>query len=242
MGRGRMLVENAFINHGCKVLGIEKAPINTFVFETYAQCNEDLIVDAVLRAQLMRAGREMHTLRYIEIGANHPVQTSSTYLFNVLYGATGVLVEANPTLAAVLERTRKEDKVVNCAVSTSHAPTITLHVHEKNELSSVSKEHISNFVAYGGTEKITATIECKNIHINDFMRQYYGAYVDYLSIDIEGLDLDCLREMDPVFQPTVIQCEHSGNCQGFLQILGERGYELLAVTDVNVIFLRRNIL
>src|ERR1700749_1135971 len=180
MPRARMLVENVFINHGCQALGIEKAPINTFVQETYAQCNEDLIVDAVLRAQLTRAGRDMRTLRYIEIGANHPVQTNSTYLLNALYGATGVLVEANPALAAILEKVRKEDKVVNCAVSTSSAPTVTLHVHEKNELSSVSKDSIARFTQFGGTEKITGTVECKNLHINDFMRQHYGPYVDYL--------------------------------------------------------------
>jgi FkbM family methyltransferase len=238
----RMLVENPFINHACKTLEIEKAPINTNIYETYAQCNEDLIVDAVLRAQLTRAGRDMRSLRYIEIGANHPVQTSSTYLLSRLYGATGVLVEANPALAAVLERTRKQDKIVNCAVSASHTPTVTFHIHEKNELSSVSKENISRFVNYGGTEKITDSIECRNIHINDFMRQHYGGYVDYFMIDIEGLDFDVLNAMDPIFQPTIIQCEHSGDFQRFVALLAKRGYGLLAITDVNLLFLRQHIL
>jgi FkbM family methyltransferase len=238
----RALVENPFINHACQVLEIEKAPINTFIHETYAQCNEDLIIEAMLRALLTRAGRSMQSLRYIEIGANHPVQTSSTYLLNKLHGATGVLVEANPALAAVLERTRKQDTIVNCAVSASHAPTVTFHIHEKNELSSVSIENISRFTQYGGTEKIAGSIECKNVHINDFMRQYYGAYVDYFMIDIEGLDYDVLNAMDPIFQPTIIQCEHSQNAQRFLPLFAERGYGLLAATDVNLIFLRRHML
>jgi hypothetical protein len=98
--------ENPFIGRECNRYQIEKAPINTNIYETYGQCNEDLIIEAVLRAQTRRVGRTMSTIRYIEIGANHPIQTNSTYLLHRLYGASGVLVEPIPSLAETLQKVR----------------------------------------------------------------------------------------------------------------------------------------
>jgi len=242
MAQVRTVFPHPFIAKECQSHQINPAPIPTSIYETYAQCNEDLIIEAVLRANLFRAGRSMDSIRYIEIGANHPFQTSSTYLLHKIYGATGVLVEAIPALAETLKACRPRDTVVNCAVSVSNEKSILLHVHEKNELSSVSADHISLFKGLGGAEKILETIECQNLHINDFMKAHYGAYCDYLSVDVEGLDALLLSEMDHVFQPTLIQCEHEGRIAQFAEILKPRGYSLLAQTDVNAIFLKTALL
>jgi FkbM family methyltransferase len=237
-GNIRRVFENPFILNECRTHGIEQAPLPTNIYETYAQCNEDLIVESVLRSQFGRAGRQMETLRYIEIGANHPFQTSSTYLFYKLYGAFGVLVEPIPVLAERLSAMRPNDTVVNCAVSTSPAETIEFHIHEKNELSSVSVDHIAMFKNVGGADGIIEKIVCKNMHINDFMKTYYGSYCDFLSVDVEGLDIMLLSEMDHVFQPTIIQVEHEGRIPEFSGVLDKRGYALLAQTDVNAIYVK----
>lgn len=238
----RTAFPNPFIANECVQAKIAPAPIPTNIYETYAQCNEDLIIESVLRAQMLRSGREMDSIRYIEIGANHPFQTSATYLLYRVYNASGVLVEAIPSLAATLQQVRPRDTVVNCAISTSNDSTLTLHVHEKNELSSVSKDHIAMFQGLGGTEKILESIVCKNMHINDFMRSYSGTHCDFLSVDIEGLDAEVLNELDSVFQPTIIQCEHEGKFNLFMEILKPRGYSLLAITDVNAIFVKRTLI
>lgn len=242
MAQVRTVFPNPFIANECATHELNPAPIATNIYETYAQCNEDLIIEAVLRANLFRSGRSMDSIRYIEIGANHPFQTSSTYLLHKLYGAVGVLVEPIPALAATLQAARPRDTVVNCAVSVSDDPVIRLHVHEKNELSSVSAEHISLFRGLGGAEKIVETIECQNLHVNEFMKRHYGNYCDYLSVDVEGLDAALLSQMDRVFRPTIIQCEHEGRITEFANILKPRGYGLLAQTDVNAIFLLTTVL
>lgn len=236
----RNLWQNPFILHECQVHGVDRAPIDTNIFETYGQCNEDLIVEAILRAQLLRAGRAPQSIRYAELGANHPIQTSSTYLFYRVYGAQGVLAEPNPALAGALRKVRPRDVIAECAVSASSSETIELYVHDKNELSSVSVDHIARFENYGGTEKIQAKITCKNMHINDFMRAYNLYNLDYLSIDLEGLDLEVVAAMDRVFQPMIVQCEHEGKFAGFTEAMSARGYGLLAVTDVNAMFVRSN--
>jgi hypothetical protein len=230
-----------FISSECQIKGISKAPINTSIYETYSQCNEDLIVEGVLRALSRRSGRDMSSVRYIEIGANHPIQTSATYLLSRLYGATGVLVEPIPALAETLRLVRPNDQIVSAVITATDVPFIQLHVHEKNELSSINIEHIDRFKGFGGREGVIETIQCTNLHINDFMKQYGSGQIDFMSIDVEGLDVELVRLMDPVFQPTLIQCEHEGRFDQFIRVMEEKNYGLLAVTDVNMIFLRRGI-
>jgi Methyltransferase FkbM domain len=236
----RHKVRNAFIEHECAQAQLPPAPIETAIYETYAQCNEDLIVEALLRARLLAAGRPMSSLYYIELGGNHPIQTSSTYLFYRLYQARGVICEANPKLALTLLQTRPGDAVVNCAVSGSHDETLLLYVSKAHELSSVNKAHIERFQpGFGELATVAEEISVRNMHINDFLAQYAENPIDYLSVDIEGLDHALLSAMDfERFQPTLIQCEHEDKTNEFADLLGPKGYRLEAMTDVNAIFAR----
>lgn len=237
----RYTFENPFIQHECRRLAVENAPIPTHMYESYAQCNEDIIVESFLRAAAFRAGRPMNSLRYIEIGANHPVQTSSTYLLNRVHGASGVLVEANPRLIDNLKRCRPNDIVLNYAVTAAPVDKVDIFVHEKNELTSMSIEHIDMFKNFGGAGNIVETVSVEAIEINALLKKYFGERVDFLSVDVEGFDLDLIRAMDPVFQPLIIQCEHEGKLDAFGSVLGAKGYALCAVTDVNALFVRNGL-
>ena len=234
----RYTIENPFVQYECRRLGVENAPIATNMYESYAQCNEDVIVESFLRAATYRAGRPMSSLRYIEIGANHPVQTSSTYLLYRVHSASGVLVEANPQLIDNLKKYRPSDIILNCAVTAAPVEKVEIHIHEKNELSSMSLEHIEKFSSFGGANGVVETISVEAIDINALMKKYFGDHIDFLSVDVEGFDLELLRSMDPVFQPLVIQCEHEGKLDQFGALLGGKGYALCAVTDVNAIYVR----
>jgi FkbM family methyltransferase len=233
-----MLYSNPFIETECQRLGIAKSPINTSIYETYSQCNEDLIVEALLRAYLVGSGRPMDSLAYVEIGGNHPVQTSSTYLLYRCYGARGVICDANPKLAAQLEINRPGDIVVNCAVSDKTDATLTFFVAEGHELSSVERSHLDRFKALGDLSRVVEEIVVPNRHINEFLAEHAPTRLDYLSVDVEGLDYALLQAMDfRKFRPAVLQCEHENQVETFVALLGERSYRLMAVTDVNAIFM-----
>jgi len=45
--------------------------------EHYGQCAEDLIVLSLVKAFATRLGRAPATLKYLEIGAHHPIATSA---------------------------------------------------------------------------------------------------------------------------------------------------------------------
>lgn len=232
-------LRNAFIDHECNVLHIENAPIETSIQETYAQCNEDLIIQAVLRARLHAAGRPMSSLSYVEIGGNHPVQTSSTYLFYRLYGARGLICEANPRLAQELARIRPGDHVLSTAVSDRPDERIKLFVARGHELSSVDKAHVDGFGWLGDLSEVVEEVLVRNMHINDVLSAHAPAsHIDYLSVDIEGQDLALLKALDfSRFRPTIIQCEYEGRVDDFTAVLAPQGYALAGLTDVNAIYL-----
>ena len=73
---------------------------------SYSQCGEDLLVALVL--QLIRGSRPK---KYLDIGANHPLNLSNTAL---LYadGVQGILIEPDPYFVNLLSNKRPRDKVL----------------------------------------------------------------------------------------------------------------------------------
>jgi Methyltransferase FkbM domain len=232
---------NPFIEFENGHLGLKPAPIDTTIRETYAQHNEDLIVEALLRARLTDVGRDMSTVRYLEVGGNHPVQTSSTYLLYRAWGAEGYIVEANAGLAQRLRSTRPRDVIIQTAVSDKFDATVSFHVHELDELSSLSAESIKGYEASGVVGEVSRIETVPNMHINALFDTYIKTPLDFMSIDIEGLDLPVLQALDPVHRPTVLQveCVELTLLAKLKETLEPRGYRLIARTEVNAILAQR---
>lgn len=229
---------NPFIEYEIGRLKLKPAPIDTTMRESYAQCNEDIIVEAFLRARFATMSRSMSSLRYLEIGGNHPIQTSSTYLMYRAWGARGYIIEANAGLAERLRAVRPGDKVVQTAVSDRFDKTVSFHVHELDELSSMSRESILEPKVTGLPGDVVRVETVQNLHINAFFEAYIHEPLDFMSIDIEGMDLPVLKALSPVYRPTVIQveCVEPALLAQLKETLEPRGYRLAAMTEVNVIF------
>ena len=225
-------IENGLLDH------LSPAP------ESYSQSGEDVIIEGLLRASFQLEGRAMNSMLYVEIGANHPISTSNTYLFYKKYEASGVLVDANPYLIESLKSVRPRDIVVYSAISTSDVETIDLHIGKASELSSLNPAHIESFGDIAGQGGIVGAVTVPNLHINDFMSRLMGRHIDLLTIDCEGLDLELLAALDfQKYMPTIIQCEPSnhfypGNTDQMISLLHARSYRLVATTRVNLIFMR----
>ena len=99
----------------------------------YSQAGEDLIVQSLVYrlnyffTKNHKASFNLEELRYLEIGANHPVATSSTYLF-YLRGAKGILVEPNPSLANFLRNARPNDEIYEIACVDDNSAYGDLHI------------------------------------------------------------------------------------------------------------------
>jgi FkbM family methyltransferase len=197
--------------------------------------------DASIAAYLRLIGRSCR--RYIDIGANHPVLHSNTYLF-YRDGASGLLVEANPSIAARLRRRRPRDTVLNVAVSAKGGGHIDLHIMDFDGLSTVSAAHKDHIVGEGRA-RITRTARVPLVGINDLLADHAATGpVDFASLDIEGMDLEVLTAWDfdrsrPFLfsvETGVIETKVYAKDARFAEIMRARGYVPLFETYANTIF------
>jgi len=230
---------NPWIYRECEHKQIPPASIPTHLSPSFSQFGEDLIVESLLQSYFRQQQRAMSSIRYLEIGANHPIQTSNTYLFYAKHGARGILVEANPDLTARLKMVRIGDQVINLAVAPSAIKKLTLHIAAHPELSSALAEHIAFFGADG---KIVKTIEIQAVSLDDLLETQMPSGCDFLSLDVEGLDLAILEDAKlTTVRPKFLMVEHSRdiipkNDIGIIAALQQRNYRLVAESQINLIF------
>ena len=130
-------IVNPFVYQPILEHGMPNSTIPAWLSETYSQCYEDVIIDSLIRARVKRRGKSFANIKYIEIGANHPVCTSSTYFLQQKYGAAGILVEANKDLIKTLEKFRPKDTIIWAAAYDQDIESIELNISSENEVSSL---------------------------------------------------------------------------------------------------------
>lgn len=203
-----MSQKNPFIIDECAKLEIATNNLDTFLQPQFGQLGEDLVLDSIICSLCVRHSVPFDEIRYLDVGANHPVQTSNTYLLQKKHAASGVLIEANPSILKNLRAVRSKDIVLNAAVVPKHytQKTVEIFISDNSELSSVNADHVHSFGEIGIIKK-TETV--KAVYLDDILAEYFTKPPQLLSIDIEGLDLDVLMSSRFPVRPWVIVCEPS---------------------------------
>jgi len=230
-------IVNSFVYQRILESGMPNSTIPAWLGETYSQAYEDVIMESLLLAYVKRNGT-INGITYIEIGANHPVCTSSSYLLQRKYGAVGTLVEANPKLIPILQKYRPHDIIINAAVYDEDIGSIDFYISPDNEISSIDKRFVNAWKDGRVEEKISVP----TVRINQLLETTTDSDVVFLSIDVEGLDMRLLADIDfDRFRPFMIQIEPSdayapGTSTTMMDFLKEKNYNLVAETFVNLIF------
>ena len=222
--------------------GLNKPDIDVAIQPSYTQAYEDVIIEAYIHAYLASTFRHLNLI-FFEIGANHPVATSASYLLKQRFGLHTVLVEANPELIPALKQHRPDDTVIHAAVTHQDVKELPFYLSTDNEISSMNKE----FVEAWKDGAIKDTIMVPTVRINDiFDAMKLPENVDIiLSIDVEGCDYDILKDIDfQRYKPFIIMVEPSeefapGITKQMMDLLIGQGYILYAKTFVNLIFTLR---
>lgn len=227
--------------------GVPMPDIEVPLREQYGQLSEDVIVDSLLTAWAERTGTDLKDHRYLEIGANHPFGTSSSYLLHRLHGMTGVLVEANADLLDALALARPADEVVSCAVTANDASEVEFFISNLSELSSLSREFVEEW--QDGAAGLAEIRKVPAMRVNALLEHYFADQPPvFFSIDVEGMDMDILRDMDwRRWRPVVVQTEPSDHfvadqSKSIIRFMHDEGYTLVARTSINLIFMDRNVL
>src|SRR5262245_54108902 len=129
---------------------------------------------------------------YLDIGASHPFRISNTYL---LYrsGWRGVTVEPIPRLGKLHRRWRPRDTLLPVAVG-RHAGTLEFFEMTPSVLSTLDREVANRYVT-DGKAVVFQRYSIEVLPINRVLEQASAiAPIDFISIDIEGLDSDVLSE------------------------------------------------
>lgn len=177
---------------------------------------------------------------YVEIGGHHPLRFSNTASF-YLKGWKGVIIEPDERNLRPFQTIRPRDTFVNKAIGKERASR-TFYLMEEGALNSFDKPYIDWLVQDQGY-KLWKSVEMEVCPLRDLVSELPLLHqVDFLSIDVEGLEMDVLQSNDwQKLKPTVIVVEIL-NCQlsdlsksEVHQFLINKNYEAIGKT-VNSVF------
>ncbi len=193
---------------------------------SYSQEGEDVLLERIL-------GDIDYKGSYIDIGAHHPIRFSNTYKFYQA-GWRGINIEATPGSSEVFYEIRPLDINIEIPVSDKEEE-LTFYVFNHPELNTFSEEHALHWDSRADN-RIIDRLKLKTTTIGAILREHAQEKknFDFLSIDVEGLDLRILKTLDfDEYSFNFIIVEDSPEIlditDGQLyEFLGSKGYKFLS--------------
>lgn len=155
---------------------------------------------------------------FVDVGGNHPISCSNTYLLESK-GWTGIAIEPQQELRDLWKEYRK-------------TPCLNYVIGSENKTVSFIEGSPDQHGLAGveGFNKITSVsnkTEVEQIKLSDLLSQYNITNIDYLSVDVEGYEMNVLNGID--FNKLHIKVISIENDIGFknIPLIGKRlGNEL----------------
>lgn len=205
------------------------------VGKTYSQFGEDAIIGALMR--YITDGF------YVDIGAYHPILYSNTY---ALYrrGWHGIVIDPNARLAALHKSLRPRDIFIANAVG-HEANSLPYYCYADGAYNTLDHDRRQTLAAEGIEPKETIDVPVRPL--SDILSRAKVERIDFMNVDVEGLDLEVLESNDWLrCAPRIIAVEdHAFNIthsdsSPIYRYLSERGYTLKGLAGLTLIFLRGN--
>lgn len=203
-------------------LGLVKKLTSSDAIITYSQTGEDRIVMDLLKGT--------YNGFYVEVGSNHPTRYSNTFAF-YCNGWRGIAIDANADLIAQHRYLRKRDIPVCAAISNVEEEVVFVE-YDMHQLSAISQS--ATTVPALSEHKIKNETRLQTVTLTNVLQEYMpnGVTIDFLSIDVEGHDLNVLQSLDlGQFRPKVVVIEmHDFRLETYdthpiYQHLTDRGYD-----------------
>ena len=207
---------------------------------SYSQCGEDLIIDFLI-SQL-----KISNFKYLDIGAHHPTYISNTFLFYEK-GYSGVCIEPDPFLFKTIAKRRSKDKCLNIGVGLNNISSAPFYIMTEKTLNTFSKEEADKYASYG-KQKIEQIIDLPLIRINDIIKNYFTSVPDFISLDVEGMDLAILTDFNfTLYRPkvwcietlTYTENKTEKKIKETIDYMISKDYLVYADTYINTIFVDR---
>ena len=164
---------------------------------SFSQEGEDII--------LRRLFEEKNTGFYVDIGAHHPQRFSNTYLF-YLKGWNGINIDPIPGKMELFNQLRSRDINLEFGIS-QFGNSLTYYIFNEQALNTFSKEIADQRKA---PYKVIQEKQIETYTLAKVLEQYLppNQEIDFLSIDVEGLDEEVVKSNDwKKYRPHIILAE-----------------------------------
>ena len=208
---------------------------DNYVNLSFSQEGEDLVLSRLI-------GDKKNGF-YIDIGAHHPFRFSNTFKF-YLQGWRGINIDPLPGSKKLLDLTRKRDINLEVGVSNLDDATLTYYMFSEPAYNTFDEEIAlerknSSSIIFSEERKIV----CYPLSI--LLSKHLPPFtpIDFLTIDVEGMDLDVLISNNwELYKPYYIVVESfnlilKDNLQSNIyNLLNSLKYELISKTANTLIF------
>jgi FkbM family methyltransferase len=174
--------------------------IRRFARQSFAQDSEDLLVISLL-ADSSAPGF------YVDVGAHHPARFSNTLLF-YLMGWRGINIDPIPGGMALFKKWRPRDINLEIGIS-EFEQELTYHMFNDGALNTFSDELASSRSGLRSYRR-TGTVPVPTQPLRTVFSRHVppDTTIDFLTVDVEGMDLDVLRSNDwNRWRPSVVLAE-----------------------------------
>jgi len=204
--------------------------LDPYFVRSYSQEGEDLLLRRVLNGQT--------TGFYVDIGAHHPMRFSNTYFFYLL-GWRGINVDAMPGSMELFQKVRPRDINIEAAISETEQ-VLEYYMMDDPALNGFASEVNLEIYLKSG-RKLLETRPIRTQTLRALLESHLKSVkeIDFLSVDVEGLDLQVLRSNDwERFRPRFVLAEAfpSSAATALRQFLDEQGYRCIAHTINTLLF------
>ena len=164
---------------------------------------------------------------FVEVGANHPTELSNTW-FLEQRGWSGVLIEPLTEKCALLREARKASQVFQVAIGAAEdRGLVELKIPSDDVCAMVKVPKRKNMVAIKTETVRLATLD-------DILAEAGNPRIDFVSIDVEGMEMDVLRSFDlERHRPGLVMLEDHLTNLDLIEHLPPRGYKMVRRTGIN---------
>ncbi len=197
---------------------------------SYSQAGEDMILNCIFLSKSKGV--------YVDVGANHPTKASNTYYF-YKKGWTGINIDASPDAIQLFNKHRNKD--INIAAGISDIEdNLNFYIFQESSYNTFNADLIDEI------KKASHLIDVKNILVKPlhcFLNQHGITEIDFMSIDVEGMDLRVLNSNDwSKYRPKVILVEEFNHGNSIINspiydFMQTKGYVYFCQTVTNAFYI-----
>lgn len=205
---------------------------------SFAQDGEDLLIDRIFS--------DVNDGFYVDVGAHHPIRFSNTYRF-YKKGWSGINIDPCPGTQQLFDFVRPRDINIEVGVATEPG-SLTYYMFNEPALNGFSSD--LSETRNTGRYKIENTKIIKVLPLREILKEHVppGKKINFMSVDVEGLDLEVLRSNDwTLYRPQVVVAEilesslENLSQSELYQFLTSLGYTAHAKTTNTVLFRSREV-